>query len=187
MTGSLYLSPNDPWGTPPPAQAVVAALTELQMIGPPHGEATWLAGDALLRHITFAGCSPYLALTPPPDGGTDFCHVALLGPSAQPRIITGPNTLNPRCPTCKARVKDWAPLAERFDADPAAPWTCPSCNAGHRIDTLRWRQHAAFGRLLVEIRSVFPAEGVPSDELLETLGKACGMDSWQFAWAASSA
>jgi hypothetical protein len=185
-TGSLYLHPSDPWAEPPDPKAVLDALRGLGVLGESFGSGTWLAGDGLLRHITFAGCSPYLEFTPPTDGGSDFCHIALLGPFESPRIHTGPNTLKPRCPACKTRVADWQPLAAAFDAAPAIPWRCPACGAEQGIETLRWRQHAVFGRLLLEIRGVFPAEGVPSDSLLSALEAATGMP-WQFGWAASSA
>lgn len=187
MTGSLYLSPPDPWQAPPERDAVLAVLRAQQLIGEPHDAHSWLAGERLLRHVTFAGCSPYLEFTPPADGGRNFCHVSLLGPFDAPRLYTGPNTLKPRCPACKTRVADWQPLADSYRAAPAAPWVCPSCDASQPIDALRWRQHAAFGRLFVEIRSVFPAEGVPGDELLSALGATTGGQDWQFAWAASSA
>lgn len=187
MTGSLFLSPQDPWQTPPAREAVLATLADLRVIAEPHGTDTWLAGDALLRHVTFAGCSPYLEMTPPADGSKNFCHLALLGPFDQPRLFTGPNTLKPRCPNCKTRFADWQPLAVQYQSDPAQAWACPACGSARRIDALRWRQHAAFGRLLVEIRSVFPAEGIPSDELVEALGQLTDGVDWQFAWAASSA
>jgi len=186
MSGSLYLHPKDPWQTPPPTEAVLAVLRELAMLGEPHSDASWLAGDGLLRQITFAGCSPYLEFTPPAGGGSNFCHLSLLGPYAVPRMFTGPGTVNPRCPACKTRVADWRPLTTAYAAAPGADWSCPACGATQRIDVLRWRHHAAFGRLLVEIRSVFPAEGMPSDELLMALEQATGM-SWTHAWAASSA
>jgi hypothetical protein len=185
-TGSLFLHPSDPWFAPPDSASVVATLTGLDMLGAPCGEATWLAGDGLMRQIIFAGCSPHLEFTPPADGGSNFCHLALLGPFDRPRMFTGPNTLKPRCPACKTRVADWRPLAEAFRADPASPWQCPACGAIQGIETLRWRQHAVFGRLLVEIRNVFPAEGVPSDQLLSALEETTGV-AWHYGWAASTA
>jgi hypothetical protein len=186
MSGSLFLHPSDPWPTPPDAAIVLAVLAELDILGGPHATAAWLAGDGLLRHITFAGCSPHLEFTPPADGSSQFCHLALLGPFETPRLFTGPHTVKPRCPSCKTRVADWQPLATAFAADPGKPWQCPACGARHGIETLRWRRHAVFGRLLVEIRSVFPAEGVPSDQLLAALAKATGV-AWDYGWAASTA
>jgi hypothetical protein len=185
MSGSLYLFPKDPWSTPPATALVLTTLRELTLVDQMHGQNSWLAGNGLLRHITFAGCSPHLEFTPPADGGNDFCHLSLLGPFELPRLFTGPNTLNPRCPACKSRVPDWRPLAETFRRDPCEPWHCPACGAEQGIDSLRWRHHAACGRLLVEIHSVFPAEGMPSDELLEALEQASGMP-WDYGWAASS-
>jgi hypothetical protein len=185
MTGSLYLFPTDPRNTPPDVQPVVAVLEALQLIGQPYRSGRWLAGDGLLRYITFAGCSPHLEFTPPTDGSDDFCHVALLGPFSEPRLYTGNNTLNPRCPACKTRVADWRPLAAAYAHEPLRDWQCPSCNTEQGIETLRWRHHAAFGRLLVEVHRVFPAEGVPSDELLAALERGTRV-AWDYGWAASS-
>jgi hypothetical protein len=47
---------------------------------------------------------------------------------------------------------------------------------------LDWRQHALCGRLLIELRNVFPGEAAPSDTLLRELRLATGSD-WRFAWA----
>lgn len=185
MNGSLFLAPARPRPEPPASDAVLAVLRDLALIGEPYRADRWLAGDGLLRHITFAGCSPHLQFRPPPQGGDDFCHLALLGPFAAPRLYTGHNTLNPRCPACKTRVADWRPLADAFAADPWRDWCCPACGAQQGIETLRWRHHAAFGRLLVEIHGVFPAEGMPSDELLAALQQGTGV-AWDYGWAASS-
>jgi len=183
MSGSLFLFPEDPWHVPPTA-AVQAVLHALGVSGPVYGDHSWLAGDGLLRHVTFAGCSPCLEFSPPADGG-DFCHVRLLGPYPVPRMFTGPHTLKPRCSACGSRMADWQPLAAAYAQDPARPWRCPACGAAQPVERLRWRHHAAFGRLLVEVRSVFPAEGMPGDELLAGLGEI-DAHPWSFAWAASS-
>jgi hypothetical protein len=185
MSGSLYLFPQNPWQEPPTTALVLDTLGALALTGQAYGQHRWLAGDGLLRHITFAGCSPHLAFEPPADGGGDFCHLQLLGPFDLPRLYTGPNTLNPRCPACKSRVPDWRPLAEAFGQEPRQPWRCPACGAEQGIETLNWRHHAVFGRLLVEVHSVFPAEGMPSDELLAALAQASGT-AWDYGWAASS-
>lgn len=186
MSGSLYLYPADTWQTPPLTEAVLDALRALDMLGEPYDDSRWLAGDGLMQQVIFTGCSPYLEFTPPTDGSKDFCHLGLAGPFAIPRLFTGPNTLNPRCPSCKNRVIDWRPLAETYHAAPETTWTCAHCSAAQRIDRLRWRHHAAFGRLFVEIRHVFPAEGMPSDELLMALEQTTGK-AWSYAWAAPSA
>lgn len=185
MSGSLYLFPADPWAEPPERTSIVRALQSLELIDAPLDDHRFLAADGVFRHITFAGCSPHLSFTPPSDGSRNFCHVGLLGPYAQPRMITGPNTLKPRCPQCGQRVADWRPLAVQWEEDPERPWTCPGCGAQALLPQLRWRQHVAFGRLLVEIHSVFPGEAVPGERLLSRLGEAGG-GTWDYGWSGSS-
>lgn len=185
MNGSLFLTPQDPWADPPLTATVLAVLAQQQLTAGAWREGRFLAGDGLFRHITFAGCSPHLAFSPPADGSDNFCHIDLLGPYDQPRMITGPNTLKPRCPQCSHRLADWRPLQAQWQADPRQPWTCPECGGASLLPQLRWRQHAVFGRLLIEIHSVFPGEAVPGDQLLAHLKTATGV-TWDYGWAGSS-
>lgn len=186
MNGSLYLFPSDPWADPPAQAPIIEALRALALIEAPFGDAGFLAGDGVFRHITFAGCSPHLTFTPPADGGRHFCHVELLGPDDSPRMITGPNTLKPRCPDCGHRIADWQALPAQWQTDPRRPWVCPDCGHASLLPQLRWRRHAVFGRLLVEIHSVFPGEALPGDQLLARLHEASGCE-WDYGWAGSSA
>lgn len=183
MTDSLYLTPTDLRSAPPLPQ-VEQALHDISFIGAPLAAQRFRAGEQLLRYITFAGCSPHLKFEPPPDGGDDFCHVALLGPFAQPHMLVGPHTVKPRCPTCKQRVADWRPLQAAWQAAPGtAQWRCPACGESHAVADWRWRQHALFGRVFVAVRQVFPAEAVPDEPLLAALQAATGV-AWHFGWAA---
>jgi hypothetical protein len=183
MTGSLYLTPTDIRAAPPLEQ-VRRSLHDIGFIGAALSPQRFLAGDQLLRYLTFAGCSPHLQFEPPGDGSDGFCHVALLGPFAAPRMLVGPNTLNPRCPSCKQRVHDWRPLQAAWAAAPGeAQWQCPACGESHPIERWRWRQHALFGRVFVAVRQVFPSEAVADDRLLVTLQAATGV-TWRFGWAA---
>lgn len=184
MSGALYLHPTDP-GAAPPADAVLRCLQAIGLIGTPLPGGRYLAGAELLRLITFAGCSPQLEFLPPADGRSNFCHVGMLGPYATPRMLTGSNTLQPRCPACNHRVNDWRALDAAWRASPGtAHWRCPGCDGIHPIARWRWRRHAVFGRLLVAVHGVFPAEAVPDDRLLDALREATGMP-WGYGWAAS--
>jgi hypothetical protein len=176
---SLYLGPADP-DTAPPTGPVVDVLRDLAVIGEPLGDSTYLAGPGFTRHIVFAGCSPHLVLTPPQDGGLAFSHVALHGPFDSSRLVTGALSVKPRCPHCRTRIADWR---ERI-AEPTSlgEWHCPGCGRPVQPCALDWRQHALCGRLLIELRNVFPGEAAPSDTLLRELRLATGSD-WRFAWA----
>ena len=105
--------------------------------------------------------------------------MALLGPFAEPRILTGENTVKPRCPHCRARLGDWR---ERLDM-PSAP--CPACGQSLPAHELDWRQHAAVGRCFIELRNVFPGEASPSDLLMAELRSVSGQE-WRYAWAGMS-
>jgi hypothetical protein len=182
MNGSLYLSPKSATGTPE-LHAVSACLSELHLCGPLLIEApdkqVFSAGDGFARHVVYAGCSPHLRFEPSGPHDRDFCHLALLGPYPSPVLITGENTVKPRCPRCRARLVEWQGLARARRA------TCPECGNQSAPWELDWRQHAAAGRFFIELRNVFPGEASPSDRLLASLREHTGME-WEYAWAGMS-
>lgn len=177
---SLYLAPNDALAAPE-LGAVLGVLEELAVIGAALADATYAAGPGFSRHVVYAGCSPHLVMEPPADGSANFCHVAVHGPFATPRLVNGPNTVAPRCPACRTRVAGWR---ERLGAWRAADarLVCQGCGATLSPHDLDWRGHALSGRCLIELRNVFPGEASPSDLLLRRLREATGLD-WRYAWA----
>lgn len=180
---SLYLAPVDPAATPA-LQPVYECLQALAIAAAPLGPSRYRAGTGFHRHIVFAGCSPHLVLDPPADGSLRFCHVVLHGPFASARLVTGPNTVKPRCPTCRERLGDWRTRLADWQRD--LPATCSGCGAAYAAGDLDWRGHAVAGRVLVELCNVFPGEAAPSDALLQTLHQVTGRP-WRHAWAASLA
>ena len=182
MNGSLYLSPKAPTDTPEP-QAVSTCLSALHLRGPLLIEApdkrVFSAGEGFARHVIYAGCSPHLRFEPAAPHDRDYCHLALLGPYPTPVLITGENTVKPRCPRCRARLAGWQALVH------AQQTTCPECGNQAAPWELDWRQHAAVGRFFIELRNVFPGEASPSDLLLASLREQTGKD-WGYAWAGMS-
>ena len=60
-----------------------------------------------------------------------------------------------------------------WESDPSDyRWNCPECDKQSRPNELDWRQSAGFGRFFVEIWGIHPAEAVPADALMETLGRS---------------
>ncbi len=60
-----------------------------------------------------------------------------------------------------------------WESDPSDyRWNCPECDKQSRPNELDWRQSAGFGRFFVEIWGIHPAEAVPGDALMETLGRS---------------
>ena len=178
---SLYLAPVDS-NAAPDTRAIRRLLFDLDIIADALGPSTFRAGDGFSRHVIYAGCAPYLVMEPPGDGSLAFCHVALHGPFRRPRLVTGPNTVKPRCPACRTRFDDWRTRLSAWRSG-SAPATCPGCGRDFTPDQLDWRGHAVSGRVLVELRNVYPGEASPSDLLLRRLHSATGQD-WRYAWAA---
>lgn len=182
MNGSLYLSPDHPDQLPEPGR-VSTCLADLHINGTLLSETpdkrVYTAGEGFMRHVVYAGCSPHLRFEPQEPHDRDFCHVAVLGPYPAPEVITGENTVNPRCPHCRARLPGWQ---EQLHARQLA---CPACGKASPPWALDWRRHAASGRYFIELRNVFPGEASPSDQLLQALCRSTGK-KWTYSWAGMS-
>ena len=177
---SLYLAPVESEAVPD-IPTIRRLLSDLDIIADELGPSTYRAGDGFSRHVIYAGCAPYLLMQPPQDGSLNFCHVALHGPFRHARLVTGPNTVKPRCPLCRARFEDWRSRLADWQHDHATA-VCAGCGQSFRPSQLDWRGHAVSGRVLVELRNVFPGEASPSDRLMQRLANETGGD-WQYAWA----
>ncbi len=177
---SLYLVPAESTAAPAPAR-VVETLRRLEVIGAPLGQGIFSAGPGFARHVVFAGCSPHLIMTAPADGSQAFCHVAIHGPFEHRQLVTGTQAVRPRCPHCRQRLTDWQQQIDR--GIPDKPMQCSSCYREFHPCEADWRQHAVCGRLLIELRNVFPGEAVPSDTLMRELTGATQSD-WGYGWAA---
>lgn len=177
---SLYLAPCD-LAAAPTYDSVLAVLQTLQVVASEIGQRTFAAGVGFSQHVIFAGCSPLLVMRPPQDGGLAFCHVAIHGPLPKPALITGPNSVAPRCPACRTRFGTWHDDLDAWQEN-AGSAICPGCHRRWSAEQLDWRQHAIAGRTLIELRNVFPGEASPSDTLLAACKDATTSD-WTYAWA----
>ncbi len=182
MNGSLYLSPLDP-EKQPDLPSIARCLSALQISGPLLSEApgkrVYAAGPGFARHVIYAGCSPHLRFEPEGPHDRDFCHLALLGPYSHPEVITGENTVTPRCPGCRKRLSNW-----QNDLH-TGKLPCPNCGLVSDAWAVDWRQHAATGCLFIEMRNVFPGEASPNDQLMKALKEASGIP-WGYSWAGMS-
>ena len=179
---SLFLFPADPLGTPPEISRVRSVLVETELAGDRLSDRDYLVGEQFLQHVTFAGCSPLIQLSPPQDGNMEFCHLSLSGPFDNPVLYLCTNRSRPRCPYCKHRPVQWKTMAADWQQQPDHEWPCAQC--GQTISPLKldWRHYAAWGRLLVEIHQVYPGEAVPGNSLMQQLQQATG-NEWTFGWA----
>jgi hypothetical protein len=158
---------------------IIEALQGAGFLGDPwdeQGDQRYLAGDQFLSFITFMGCSPYIAFEPPPDGSLDFCHVHFSEIYTNLRFRCASRNVFARCPQCRKRIHNWETAISGWQEDPASNiMQCDKCGSEVSVYQLGWRHTAGFARMFMDIYSVFPQEGVPTDALLDLLEKASGV------------
>ena len=140
----------------------------------------YLAGDCFLDYVTFMGCSPHIAFEPPPDGSWNFCHVEFseIYPRAQFRCAS--HHVYARCPHCRKRIAHWGEAISKWHIDPnVTTFGCDKCQEQVSVYQLGWRHTAAFGRMFLDIYSIYPHEGIPTDQLLRLLEQATG-NEWGY-------
>lgn len=134
----------------------------------------FLPGEQFLQLLTFMGCSPNINLAPQYEGDRGFCHIMLSPISAQPHFRSHERDVFARCPECGRRDTAWQVHIGRWQADASLnKYICPHCDKNLSLYDLRWRQMAGFGRFFIEVFSIFPQEGIPTNNLLSLLEKAC--------------
>ena len=177
MNGSLFLTTENPGSPFSDIDNLKKLLADLQLIQPTSSN-TALCGEDFAQLVTFMGCSPHLVFEQPEDGSDKYCHV-IFHAYQNIRLFTGQQTAPPRCPTCRYRMADWKNDAEQWLQQPEHPWKCPECGQQHAPANLDWRQSGGAGRLLVEIKNIFPGEAVPVDRLMKSLETLSG-EKWRF-------
>ena len=140
----------------------------------------YFIGEKFLQMVTFMGCSPHIELTPAVVGQLDFCHVAFSDIYAFPHFRCHERDVFARCPECGRRDQNWPEFIRQWEQAPIdTQYQCPSCEAMVHPQKLRWRNTAGIARLFIDIYSVFPNEGVPTQQLLSLLKQASGED-WTY-------
>jgi hypothetical protein len=56
---------------------------------------------------------------------------------------------------------------------------CDKCHEEVSLYQLAWRHTAGFGRMFIDVYSIYPHEGVPTEQLLIMLEKASGTP-WEY-------
>lgn len=178
MNGSMYLTTENPDDAFNDLTALSACLNDIGLTGEKISD-FFLCGSQFAQLITFMGCSPHLVMTPPDDGSENFCHIRLLQ-FDQPKLLTGQQTAPPRCPACRFRISDWENTLKPDDVN---DWDCPKCRQQTPVAHLDWRQSAGAGKILIEIKNIFPGEAVPVDKLLAALKNLSG-NNWKYFYIA---
>lgn len=178
MNGSLFLTPENPASSFDDMNALKTALLEINLIQP--GDSNqYLCGEKFAQLITFMGCSPHLVFEQPADGSDHYCHIRL-HQYREIQLFTGQQTAPPRCPKCRHRIADWRTYAEDWQKQGHnAHWSCPGCETTSPVYQLDWRQSGGSGKVLIEIRNIFPGEAVPVDQLMATLKTVSG-EKWRY-------
>ncbi|MES9832712.1 MAG: hypothetical protein ABW139_10780 [Candidatus Thiodiazotropha sp. DIVDIV] len=180
-TGRLVLTPKDPYLLPEDPEAIFTKLQEIGLIDAPLqiGQA-YLPGEAFMQLITFMGCSPAIRLAPD-ETDQPFCHLLLEGPHSRPKLITGKNTLPPRCASCRKRLNDWQNTFKiREDKEDGWESQCPHCGHSQDPATYDFKQSAGCGRFLLFVENIFPQEAIPAQSLLENLKRSAMGEPWHY-------
>lgn len=171
----LILAPSD-LDAPLPEQAqLIEALTQFKFLGEAidvNGETHYRPGEDYLRHVTYLGCSPVIAMGELGATGDEFCHIEFIYSPDNAQFLSGDNMRPPRCPGCNYVIEEWPSLVEDWSSDKTNyQWRCPMCGREYQLQQLNWRQRAGLGHLMIKIYGVFESEAVPSDWLMAELNK----------------
>ena len=173
MQNLLVIHPLDPAYTPDSPALIPGALAECGMIMPESGQArngpvTRLEiGPRFVRYISFLGCSPTLIR----DGET-LIYMEYPGIKSNPQFLAHPHPHPGRCPQCRSKS---AELPEPRGW--AASLHCPQCGLSLPCWQWDWQHRAGWARTWVAVYGISEGIAVPSDLLLELLGKVSGA-SW---------
>ena len=180
-TGRLVLTPEDPYHQPGDMASILALLQDIGFIGEPLAEGgyRYLLGENFMRLVSFMGCSPSILLQPGKPGQS-FCHLVVDGPSAQPRLLHGKNTVAPRCAACRKRLPNWQTSFKTLSLEgPGYQAPCPYCGGLQDPVTYDFRQSAGCGCLFLCVEEIFPQEAIPAPDLLAHLWRATHQ-AWRY-------
>jgi hypothetical protein len=184
-TGRLGLTPTDPLQIVDPAR-ITREFSECGFIGEPLPERTdgYAIGVAFETMIGFTGCAvQFDDGSGGASGGTNGPWVRVPQPARAPELHVGRNTRPPRCPACRAALRDWRdqvsePTTTNALEAAALRLQCRSCGAGPQAIDWDWGRHGGTGRSFVWVEEVFPAEAAPLPGLLSLLS-TLGAGDWK--------
>jgi len=140
----------------------------------------FLIGERFFQTITFTGCSPSMEVTPPTDGSLDFCHIHFSTIYPEPRFRSASQNAFARCPNCHKRISNWEQAVSQWSNDSSLEnLNCDKCGEQVSLYQLGWRHTAGFARLFIDIYSIYPQEGIPTDQFLSLLETQTGTQ-WDY-------
>ena len=140
----------------------------------------FLVGERFIQYITFMGCSPAVELSPPTDGSLDFCHIHFSAITPESRFRSASQNVFARCPQCRKRISNWEEAVSLWSKDSSAVnFNCDKCAEPVSLHQLGWRHTAGFARLFIDVYSIYPQEGIPTDPFLSLLEAQTGAQ-WDY-------
>ncbi len=163
------------------SEGFLGELFSIRYEGQKKAQTGYLIGDKFLKLITFLGCSPHIAVSPPEniaDWG-NFCHIEIQQ-HQNPIFFKGLNNSRSSCPQCKSRVAKMLPEMQQWIPD-SMHIVCPKCHQTSLVEDLNWRHSAGFGTFFIIIHSIYPNEAVPTDQLLNIFKHESGsFEPWDY-------
>lgn len=179
----LVLHPSAPGFALPSWDRLIRGLQAMEFLDKAFAndsDKRYLVGERFLQYITFMGCSPSVELTPPANGSLDFCHVRFSDIYTQPRFRRATQSVFARCPHCRKRMNNWETAISHWLIDPHAEnFQCDKCANSVSVFQVGWRHTAAFACLFMDIYSIYPQEGIPTDQFLSELEALSGCQ-WNY-------
>lgn len=140
----------------------------------------FLVGERFLQYITFMGCSPSVELTPPTDGSLDSCHIHFSEITPESHFRSASQSVFARCPQCRKRISNWEQAVSKWSKDSSAVnFNCDKCAEQVSLHQLSWRHTAGIARLFIDVYSIYPQEGIPTDPFLSLLETETGTQ-WDY-------
>lgn len=182
----LVLHPQDSQYVPKSWEPIIGVLQAEKFLSKSWGDKSqqrFLTGERFVDFITFMGCSPYIVFEPPQDGSLNFCHIQFSAIHLQSQFRSASGNVFARCPLCGKRLEQWKVALDAWQENPAANIIrCDKCHSEASLYKLGWRHTAGFGRLFIDVFSIYPQEGVPTDSLLGLLHASTGVH-WQYFYS----
>ena len=165
----------------PDTEMLVMALKNGGLIADDILNNNYPVGNAFLALLSFLGCAPTICLSP--AEGDNACQVAITPWQPCVHYLGHSNNALPRCPHCKTRLPHWQQTTNWQLG--ATTCICPHCHTTTAMQHLNWKREGAYGCMAVEITNIHPFEAVPSENLLQILQAATGVE-WDYCYASNA-
>lgn len=156
--------------------SILTLLSQFDLVhADPQEDGSVLMSKAFPHCLSYAGCSPYLRLSPIHDDCALADCTRLWIQVSDTLQVYGPKNqaVKAFCPVCETRQ------AVHFSTKEG--WRCSCCEAAIPISALSLRKNVGTGRCFIHISPVFPNEARPTSYFLNLLQSHLSpKDEWRF-------